>query len=258
MDGTFPSSARVIQGYVEAINEVFSAGLLRDHFDALGAGDNFLVPAVTNISRVRYNPALESANFVIPGLIGVILMAFPPLLSALAIVREKERGSIQQIFVSPLRSWAFIVGKLIPYVIISLAEWLIILLVARYWFGVPMAGNGWLFLLVSISYVLSTVSIGLLVSALVRTQLAAMLMVIAFTMMPAFIFSGFMYPIANMPEPIQVYSHSFPARYFIDITHGVFLRGAGLDVWWKQLAALLVYTAVLVGLASLRFKKKVA
>ncbi len=92
---------------------------------------------MTNVSRVRYNPALESANFVIPGLIGVILMAFPPLLSALAIVREKERGSIQQIFVSPLRSWAFIVGKLIPYVIISLAEWFIILLVARYCFGVP-------------------------------------------------------------------------------------------------------------------------
>jgi ABC-2 type transport system permease protein len=258
VDGTFPSSARVIQGYVEAINEVFSARQLGDHFDALGAGDNFLAPTVTNVSRVRYNPALESANFVIPGLIGVILMAFPPLLSALAIVREKERGSIQQIFVSPLRSWAFIVGKLIPYVIISLAEWLIILLVARYWFGVPMAGNGWLFLLVSISYVLSTVSIGLLVSALVRTQLAAMLMVIAFTMMPAFIFSGFMYPIANMPEAIQVYSLSFPARYFINITHGVFLRGVGLDVWWKQLAALVVYTAVLVGLASLRFKKKVA
>ncbi|MCA9901899.1 MAG: ABC transporter permease [Ardenticatenaceae bacterium] len=258
VDGTFPSSARVIQGYVEAINEVFSAKQLGNHFDALGANEGLLVPAVMNVSRVRYNPALKSANFVIPGLIGVILMAFPPLLSALAIVREKERGSIQQIFVSPLQSWAFIVGKLIPYVIISLAEWFIIFLVARYWFGVPMAGNGWLFFLVSIPYVLSTVSIGLLVSALVRTQLAAMLMVIAFTMMPAFIFSGFMYPIANMPEVIQTYSLSFPARYFISITHGVFLRGVGLNVWWKQLAALAVYTAVLVGLASLRFKKKVA
>jgi ABC-2 type transport system permease protein len=257
VDGTFPSSARVIQGYVDVINGIFSARLLGDHFDSIGIGEGFLAPAVVSVSRVRYNPALESANFIIPGLIGVILMAFPPLLSALAIVREKEHGSIQQIFVSPLPPWAFIVGKLIPYMIISMAEWLIIFLVTRFWFGVPIAGNVWLFSLASIPFILSTVAIGLLVSALVRSQLAAMLMVIAFTMMPAFIFGGFMWPIANMPEPLQWYTFTFPVRYYINITHGVFLRGVGLDVWWKQLGGLLVYTAVLVGLASLRFKKKV-
>lgn len=257
VDGTFPSSARVIQGYVDSVNQIYTSRLLSNHFETLGLGVEIFAPAIVGVSRMRYNPALESANFVVPGLIGVILMAFPPLMSALAIVREKERGSIQQIFVSPTHPWAFIVGKLIPYLIISMGEWLIIFLAARYWFGVPMAGNIWLFILASIPYVLSTVAFGLLVSALVRSQLAAMLMVIFFTMMPAFVFSNFMWPIDNMPKLLQWYSHIFPGRHFIDITHGIFLRGAGLDVWWPQLLELLVYTLVMVGLASLRFRKKV-
>lgn len=165
IDGTFPTSARVIQGYAAAINEVFTGRLLSEHFTAAGLrGGRFMAPAVVAVPRVRYNPAMKSVNFIVPGLIGVILMAFPPLLSALAIVREKERGSIQQIFVSPLRPWAFIVGKLIPYVVIAFGELVLVLLAARYWFRVPLVGNVGLFLLASVPYVISTVAIGVLVS----------------------------------------------------------------------------------------------
>ena len=258
VDGTFPTSARVIEGYVELLNQVFTGRLLADHFAAMGLSGNALTtPAISVAAQVRYNPTLKSANFIVPGLIAVILMAFPPLLSALAIVREKERGSIQQIFVSPLRPTAFLFGKLIPYGVIAFVELVLVLLATRFWFGVSMAGSVWLFLLASIPYVVSTVAIGLLVSTLTRSQLAAMLMAIVLTMMPAFLFSGFMFPIYTMPGLMQFYSYFFPARYFTDIIHGVFLRGAGLNVWWSQLAMLGLYATALLTLAALRFKKKV-
>ncbi len=257
VDGTFPTSARVVQGYVDAVNDVFTARLLSEHFASLGAGSNLMAPAVMAVPQIRYNPTLKSANFIVPGLIGVILMSFPPLLSALAIVREKERGSIQQIFVSPLRPWAFIVGKLIPYMIIAFGELILILLTARYWFRVPMAGSIWLFLLASVPYVIGTVGIGLLVSTLTRSQLAAMLLALVLTFMPSFLFSGFMFPIFTMPTLLQIYSYFFPARYFTEITYDVFLKGVGLEVWLTQLAILVLYTVILITLASLRFKKKV-
>ena len=259
LDGTFPTSALVIQGYVQAINTAFTGQLLQTHFAALGMNTNpALAPAVQALTRVRYNPGLKSANFIVPGLIGVILMAFPPLLSGLAIVRERERGSIQQIFVSPLKPWAFILGKLLPYAGIAYLELLLVLLATRYWFNVPLAGNLGLFLLASIPYVISTVAIGLLVSTLTRSQLTAMLLAIVLTMMPAFIFSGFMFPVYTMPGILQFYSYFFPARYFTEITHDVFLRGSGLETWGIDLAILLAYALGLIGLASLRFKKKVS
>lgn len=259
IDGTFPTTALVIQGYIEAINASFNQNQIAQRLTSLGgAGGTSLAPAVTTLPKVRYNPEMESANFIVPGLIGVILMAFPPLLSALAIVREKERGSIQQIFVSPLKPWAFILGKLIPYGVIAYLELLLVLMATRYWFNVPVAGNMILFLIASIPYVISTVAIGLLVSTLTKSQLTAMLLAIVLTMMPAFIFSGFMFPLYTMPEILQIYSYAFPARYFSEITTGVFLRGVGLRIWGPQLGILLLYTAILVILASLRFQKKVS
>ncbi|MFQ5419484.1 MAG: ABC transporter permease, partial [Anaerolineae bacterium] len=184
VDGTFPTSARVVQGHVNAINDTFTARLLTTHFADLGINNgDLLAAAVTAVPRVRYNPAMKSINLIAPGLIGVLLMAFPPLLSALAIVREKEHGSIQQIFVSPIRPSLFIIGKLIPYVIIAYIELLLVLLATRFWFQTPLAGSLGLFLLASVPYVLSTVAIGLLVSTITSTQLTAMLLAIVITFM---------------------------------------------------------------------------
>ncbi|NOZ70629.1 MAG: ABC transporter permease [Chloroflexi bacterium] len=258
VDGTFPTSARVVQAYVNTINDVFTARLLANHFAELGITNNeILAPAVTAVPRVRYNPAMKSANLIVPGLIGVLLMAFPPLLSALAIVREKEYGSIQQIFVSPVRPAAFIIGKLIPYGIIAYIELLLVLLAAQFWFRTPLAGNLGLFLLASVPYVVSTVAIGLLVSTITRTQLTAMLLALVLTFMPSFLFSGFLFPLFTMPAVLQVYSYLFPARYFIAITYDVFLKGVGLEVWLAQLLILSLYTAAIVAFAGMRFKKKV-
>ncbi len=258
LDGTFPTAARVVQGYLEAATENFTSRLLAEHFDSLGFRTGGLLdPAVVVIPRVRYNPGLKSVNFIVPGLIGVILMAFPPLLSALAIVREKEYGSIQQIFVSSVRPVAFIVGKIIPYILIAYIELILVLLATRVWFGVPMAGNAWLFGLASVPYVISTVAIGLLISTLTRSQLTAMLMAIVLTMMPAFLFGGFMFPIFSMPTIFQVYSYLYPARYFTEIIGSVFQRGGGIQIWGNQLIMLVVYASALIALAALRFKKKV-
>ncbi len=258
VDGTFPTSARMVQSYVDGINQVFTKQLLAEHFDALGVGGGrLLAPAVMPVPQVRYNPALLSTNFLVPGLIGVILLAFAPLLTALAIVGEKERGSIQQIFISPVRPAAFIIGKLIPYVVLAFVELALVLLAVQYWFEVPMAGNMWLFLLASVPYVIGAVAIGLLVSTITSSQLAAMLLALVLTFMPAFLFSGFMFPIFTMPRLMQFYSYFFPARYFTEITYGVYLKGVGLEVWLGQLIILVVYTAALVALASVRFKKKV-
>lgn len=256
IDGSFTSTARVIQGYVEGINESYTAGLVRNRLASLGIDANLLTPAIVALPRVQFNQTLESDNFILPSLIGVLMMAFPPLLSALAIVREKEHGSIHQIFISPVRPWVFIVGKLIPYMMISYIELMLVFLAVRYWFGIPMAGNVWLFLLASVSYVLSTVAIGLLISSFVGTQLGAMLAAVFLTMMPAFVFTGFMWSIDNMPMTLQVYSHIFPGRYFIDIIQGAFLRGVGPEVWAGQVGSLILYTGILVALASFRFKKK--
>ncbi len=257
VDGTFPTSARVIQGYLDAVSDVFTADLLAKHFASLGLSNSPVQPAVTAVPRIYFNPELKSLNFIAPGMIPVILMAFPPLISALAIVREKERGSIQQIFVSPLRPWAFIVGKLLPYGAIAYLELLLILLVTRFWFGVPLAGDMGTYLLVSIPYVLSAVAIGLLVSTLTNSQLAAMLMAIVLTMMPSFLFSGFMIPIFTMPRAIQAYTYAFPVRYFVDITSQIYLRGAGFAAWWRPLTLLSAYTLGMIAIAALRFQKKV-
>lgn len=259
VDGTYPVRARIIQGYVERINESFTTNLILNLITQLGlSGPDPSEPAVNGKFTVRYNPSLKTVNFLVPGLIATILMAFTPLLSALAIVREKERGSVHQIFISPVRPIAFVIGKMIPYVVISYAEFILVLLIARYGFNVPLAGNVWLLLLLAIPFVLSTVSIGLLISVFVRSQLVAMLAVVLTTMMPAFSFSGFIFPVFNMPEALQAYASAFPTKYFVEIVRGFFLKGIGPQVWMKHVGTMMIITVVLVVISSLGFKKKEA
>jgi ABC-2 type transport system permease protein len=185
-------------------------------------------------------------------------MVFPPLLSTLAIVREKEHGSIQQVFVSPLRPYQYILGKLLPYVLIAYLEMMLVLAAGLFWFRIPLAGDLGLFLLASLPYVFGTVAIGLLVSTLTRSQVAAMLLTIVLTLMPSFLFSGFLFPIFTLPRLMQYYSFLFPARYFNDITTGIFLKGIGLEHLGLNLMILTGYTLVMVIFAAGWFKKKIA
>ncbi len=242
VDGTYASTARLVAGYAAAI---------------VAAGQG-APPPVRLETRVWYNPELRSANFVIPGLFGVILMAFPPLLTALAIVREKETGSIQQVFASPLTGAEYLTGKLIPYGLIAFLQLLTVMAVGFVWFATPLRGSLAFLIGAGLLYVFCTVGIGLLVSTVTRSQLAAMLLALVVTLMPSFLFSGFLFPIFAMPYSTQLYTAIFPARYFIEFSRAVVLKGAGFAELWPNLVLLLAYTLAVFALAAWRFRKKVA
>lgn len=251
IDGSFSARAAVLRNEVEAVT---TAASLRMH-----AASPAPMPAgIRAVPRVWYNPSLRSATFIVPGLFAVILMAIPPLLTALAVVREKENGSVQQIYVSPLRSWEFIAGKMVPYVGVALGEFLLVVAIGTWWFRVPVHGSVPLLAAGAVLYVFCTVGLGLLVSTLTRTQVGAILLSTILTVMPSFLFSGFMYPISSMPASAKLRTWLFPVRYFTDISRGVFLKGAGMAELWSNFAILALYTVIVFGLASLRFRKKIA
>ena len=243
VDGTFAASAGLVMKYAQMI--VGTYGAAGEHLLGLEA-------------RIWYNPDLRSAHYVIPGLFGVILMAIPPLLTALAVTREKESGSIQQIFASPLRSSEFITGKLVPYAVIAAIQMLMILSVGFLWFEVPVEGSLALLVVASLVYVLCTVSLGLLVSTVTQSQLIAMLVALIVTLMPSFLFSGFIFPLFTMPEMMQYYARAFPAAYFVDVSRGIVMKGAGVSDAALPLAFLVAYSVVVFTIAVMRLRKKVA
>jgi len=255
VDGSFSATAMIVSSYAAAIVNSYSMDLMERYLEQRGVQQRHLVGVVP---RVWYNPPMKSVNYIVPGLFAVLLMAFPPMLTALAIVREKERGTIEQVYVSPISPPVFILGKTIPYGIIAFGEMLLILATGTLWFQITFKGSLLLLISASLIYVLTTVGIGLFVSTITRTQLGAMLLSLIVTLMPSFLFSGFLFPIATMPYMMQLYTYFFPARYFNDISRDLFLKGVGLEYLWGNILFLVIYAAALFTLASMRFKKKVA
>ena len=243
LDGTYSNTAQVVASYADTI--VRSYGKT--------SGDHLRVEM-----RVWYNAAMRSVNYIVPGLFGVILMAFPPLLTALAVVRERETGAIQQIFASPLSSAEFIIGKLVPYGGVAFVQILMVMAVGFLWFGVPFRGNIVFLLFAAAVYVLCTVGLGLLVSTLAQRQVTAMLLAMILTLMPSMLFSGFLFPIFTMPYMFQLYTMAFPARYFIDLSRDVVLKGSGIGELWPNVALLIAYTVIVFLIAAGRLRKKVA
>jgi len=248
VDGTFSATAQVIAAYLESFTADY----------APRAGGPAPRPAGTEIaSRVAFNPGLDTAQAVIPGLFGVILMAFPPLLTALAIVREKERGSIKQILISPVAPWAFIGGKLIPYMVVGIVDAAVVFWLGTAWFDIPVRGSLFFFAAATVVYLFATLGVGLLVSTIARTQVVALLLVLVLTVMPSFMFSGFLYPIFNMPPALQYYTTLFPGRYFVELSRGILLKGAGLTALYPSLALLAGYGVLVTLIASLRLRARV-
>jgi ABC-2 type transport system permease protein len=193
---------------------------------------------------------------MIPGVLALVLLIVTTNLAAMAIVREKEIGTLEQLNVTPLRRWELIAGKLLPYGLIGLIDILLVTAVAVFWFEVPLRGSFWLLFAICFLYVVCTLALGLLVSTISNTQQQAMMTATFFFLMPMIYLSGFMTPIENMPQVIQWITHIIPLRYFLIIVRGIFLKGVGFEVLWPQVAALAVWGTVVISLAVMRSSKR--
>jgi ABC-2 type transport system permease protein len=203
--------------------------------------------------RMRYNPTLESVNLFVPGLIALILTLVTALMTAISLSREKERGTMEVLLVSPLHPWQIIVGKVMPYLLLAFANVVTVLVGAWLVFGVPFRGSLTLLLAASTLYSLVGLALGVLIAALTSSQLAAMLAALGGTMLPSTLLSGMIFPIASLPFPLWVLSHAVPARWFIEISRGVQLKGAGLPQLWEELAILGVMFLLLMAAAIRKF-----
>jgi ABC-2 type transport system permease protein len=204
--------------------------------------------------RVWYNPDLRSANYMIPALIGLILQFLTGLFTALAIVREREQGTIEQLVVTPIRSWELIVGKIVPYVVIAFFDLAEILVIGVVWFGVPIHGSLPLLFGISLLFLLTTLGIGIFISSAARTQQEAMLLSFM-VLFPAIFLSGFFFPLEAMPGPLQAISYVVPLRYMLVILRGIVLKGVGLPAFPEQVMALLILGPLILIGATLRFRK---
>jgi ABC-2 type transport system permease protein len=207
-------------------------------------------------ASVRYNPEQRSAFFFVPGLMAVILLMISALLTSIAITREKESGTLAQMLISPIRPYEILIGKLLPYVVLSAFGALLILAVGRLVFGVTVSGSLWILGLGSIAYILAGLSIGLLISTLAKRQHHAMIFALSTTLMPTVILTGFIFPVASMPLPLRMLSDLLPGTWYLQLVRGVILKGVGLSVVWPNLAVLLAEALALTLIALAKFKVK--
>ena len=252
-DGTDSNSTGVALGYARNVVASFSAEKTVD----LRPGLPRIAPIDADI-RVWFNPRLESRDFMVPGIVALLLLVVTTNLSAMAIVREREVGTLEQLNVTPLARWELIVGKLLPYALIGMFDVILVTLVAVFWFEVPFLGSFPLLFGCSAIYLLSTLGLGLFVSTISQTQQQALMTATFFFLTPMIYLSGFTFPIENMPSWIQWVTYLIPLRYFLVIVRGIFLKGVGVAVLWPQIAALLACGLVLIALATLRSSKRLA
>ena len=260
VDGADASATTVALGYSSAIISGQAGEAMLTRLRGLVGRAGSLPPgaggSIELVPRVWYNPDLLSRWFYVPAVLAMVLMVMTMLLSAMGVVREKEIGTMEQIIVTPIRSWQLLVGKLFPFAMIGLIQVLLISAVTVWGFEVRLAGSFALLLGLTMLFVLNMLGLGLLVSTVVRNQQQAMMAAAFVFMVPMIYLSGLIFPIENMPQAIQHVTYAIPLRYYAEILRAVFLRGSGIDVLWPQALALLVMGVSILGVASLRFRKR--
>jgi ABC-2 type transport system permease protein len=256
LDGADSNTASIAMGYAQGVVQTY-AKQTRDNAQSLRTG-SVMQPAVDAQVRVWYNTDLVSRNFIVPGLIGVITMIIAALLTSLTIAREWENGTMEQLLSTPVRPIEMALGKLSAHFLLGLTDMLIALFVGVVIFKVPLRGSVFLLLFSACVFLYGALAWGLYISASFRNQLSAYQMGTFTSFLPAFLLSGFIYPIANMPWIIQMFSFIVPARYFIDITKGIFLKGLGLRLLWFDLLLLIVYAVGVSFLAVRKLRQKIA
>lgn len=253
LDGSDPSVASSSLSAARLIGQV-EATTVQQQVVARRGTAVFTTPIEVR-TRVWYNPDMLSAVFMVPGLIGLVLQLQATLLTSSAIVRERERGTIEQLIVTPIRPFELIIGKILPYALVALGIMIEVLLIGTFWFQVPIKGNIVLLMSIACLFLISTLGIGLLISTIANTQQEAFLLTFL-TLLPSVFLSGFIYPIAAMPAPLRFASGAIPLTYFITVVRGIVIKGIGLDALLPQVIALTIFGAVLLGLASMRFRKR--
>ncbi|RME89129.1 MAG: ABC transporter permease [Anaerolineae bacterium] len=254
LDGSDPTVGSTALSSARSIGQAHSTRILEERLAALGMTDMMQQPLDVR-TQVWYNPDLVSAYFMIPGVIGMILYAITSVLTATTIVRERERGTIEQLIVTPIRPWELVVGKILPYVILAFLDTFEVLAIGHWWFDVPVRGDLGLLVFTSGLLLLSGLGIGLFFSTMANTQQEAMLMV-WMTLLPAIFLSGFFFPIEAMPQVLQWLSRIIPLRYYLVIIRSILLKGAGLPAIQDEILALALFGVAIMGAAAARFRKR--
>lgn len=256
VDGSDANTATIAMGYASIVTLSYSQAIgLREIRHGGGAA---AAPPLDLRARVWFNEELESRNFIIPGLIAVIMMIIAALLTSLTVAREWERGTMEQLISTPLRGRELILGKLIPYFVIGLMDLALAVFMGEFLFGVPLRGSVALLFGMAAIFLAGSLALGLLISIMTKSQLLANQLALVLTFLPAFLLSGFMFAIPNMPIPIQLFTYVIPARYFITVLKGIYLKGIGLEILAMEAILLTIFGVVIVMLANVTFKKKVA
>ncbi|MFA5146993.1 MAG: ABC transporter permease [Candidatus Omnitrophota bacterium] len=251
-DGTDSNTAMVVMGYADTVISDYSYELMKNKAAASGEVSN--VPSIELRDRPWFNGNLISRDYYLPGVISIIVTMMSLLLTAMAIVKEKEIGTMEQLIVSPLKPIELIMGKLLPFAIIALVQITLITLLGVFWFHLPLRGSIVLLLFSTCIYLFTTLGIGLFISTISSTQQEAMMSVFLF-FMPTMLLSGFAYPIANMPPIIQWFTFLNPLRYFMVVIRSIFLKGVGIEVLWIQLLPLLIMGLFIITLSASKFRK---
>jgi ABC-2 type transport system permease protein len=256
VDGSNSNTAATVIGYAGAIMQAYSENLQTVALSRIGRTSVTL--PIDYRPRVWYNPELKSASFLIPGIIVQILLLMTVISTSLSIVREKERGTMEQLVVSPLHPLQVIVGKSVPYVVLSFIGATVIVLCGWLLFGVAVKGSWlWLFLATS-AFLAGGLGMGLLISTIAGTQRMAYQFSGLLTMLPSFLLSGWIFPLRNMPIPVQVVSYIIPARYFLPILRAVIVKGVGIETFWPNMVFLVVFALVVIGLSTARLRRQMA
>ncbi len=249
-DGSMSNMAGIRITYVTSIIEALNQRLIKDVH-----GVEWQSPKIDMRLRTWYNPNLYSQNFFVPGIVAFLIMVLTLILTSMAVIKEKEAGTMEQLIVTPIRPFELILGKTIPYILIALVQMTVVALFAAYWFEVPFTGSVGLLFFSSCLFLLSTLGIGLFISTISKTQQQAM-MTTFFFLLPFFMLSGFVFPIENMPRLVQWMTYLNPLRYFLVVIRGIYLKGVGFSVLWQQLFAMAFLGIGVLAIALTRFKKR--
>lgn len=263
VDGTNSNTASIISSYATQIVAGFAGAVMAGQKNTrlvpatakTGGAVPFVIPVLTAQSRVWFNPDLRSRVYFVPGVIVNIIALVTIMLTAMSIVREKEIGTMEQLMVTPIRPFELIMGKLLPFAIVGIFQVALVVAAALLIFRIPMRGSILLLFGCAVLFLLSTLGVGLFISTISHTQQQAM-MSSFFFFMPAMLLSGFAFPIRNMPVSVQLLTYLNPLRYFMQIVRDLFLKGTGIESFWRQMVALTVFGVAILGLSALRFRKK--